>query len=81
LDPCHLKFDIRCYAQAVKVQWIAAWVYQGQTINFRSLRGVFAPVYRLADAQLALEVGTLSDKPGSALALCMNERAEKQEQV
>ncbi len=44
-----LKFDIRLYAYAGQVQWTAARVYQGQTTNFRTPGGGFAPVYRLPD--------------------------------
>lgn len=42
-----LKFDLRLYAYAGQVQWTAARVYQGQTTNFRTPGGGFAPVYRL----------------------------------
>lgn len=43
--PAKLKFDIRLYSYAGEVQWIAARVYQGQTTNFRTPGGGFAPVY------------------------------------
>ena len=46
-EPETLKFDIRLYAYAGEVQWTAARVYQGQTTNFRTPGGGFAPVYRL----------------------------------
>lgn len=45
-----LKFDVRAYAYAGTVQWVAARLYQGQTTNFRTPGGGFAPVYRVADA-------------------------------
>ncbi len=40
-----LKFDLRAYAYAGRVQWLAARLYQGQTTNFRTPGGGFAPVY------------------------------------
>ena len=40
-----LKFDLRNYIYDDKVQWVAARLYQGQTTNFRTLGGGFAPVY------------------------------------
>ena len=40
-----LKFDLRAYAYDVAVQWVAAHMYQGQTTNFRTPGGGFAPVY------------------------------------
>ncbi|MFC6673739.1 hypothetical protein [Marinobacterium aestuariivivens] len=40
-----LKFDLRNYAYQGKVQWVAARLYQGQTTNFRTPGGGFAPVY------------------------------------
>ena len=40
-----LKFDLRNYTYDDKVQWVAARLYQGQTTNFRTLGGGFAPVY------------------------------------
>lgn len=39
-----LKFDIRAYAYAGKVQLFAARMYAGQTTNFRTPGGGFAPV-------------------------------------
>ena len=44
-----LKFDLRAYAYDGAVQWVAARVYQGQTTNFRTPGGGFAPVYSTAD--------------------------------
>ena len=40
-----LKFDLRDYAYDGHVQWVAARLYQGQTTNFRTPGGGFAPVY------------------------------------
>lgn len=45
-----MKFDLRAYAYAGQVQWVAARLYQGQTTNFRTPGGGFAPVYSTADA-------------------------------
>lgn len=39
-----LKFDIRAYAYAGQVQLLAARMYTGQTTNFRTPGGGFAPV-------------------------------------
>jgi len=39
------KVDVRCYVYAGKIQLMAARLYQGQTTNFRSAGGGFAPVY------------------------------------
>ena len=40
-----LKFDLRAYTYDGRVQWVAARLYQGQTTNFRTPGGGFAPVY------------------------------------
>lgn len=40
-----LKFDLRAYCYAGKVQWYAARVYQGQATNMRTPGGGFAAVY------------------------------------
>jgi hypothetical protein len=40
-----LKFDLREYVYDGEVQWTAARLYQGQTTNFRTPGGGFAPVY------------------------------------
>jgi hypothetical protein len=45
-----LKFDLRTYAYGGAVQWVAARLYQGQTTNFRTPGGGFAPVYSAPDA-------------------------------
>ena len=51
-DDCALamKFDLRAYAYGGQVQWVAARLYQGQTTNFRTPGGGFAPVYSTVDA-------------------------------
>ncbi len=40
-----LKFDLRDFVYDGHVQWVAARLYQGQTTNFRTPGGGFAPVY------------------------------------
>jgi hypothetical protein len=45
-DPVQvLKFDLRDFVYDGEVQWVAARLYQGQTTNFRTPGGGFAPVY------------------------------------
>lgn len=39
-----LKYDMRCYVYDGKIQLVAARLYQGQTTNFRTPGGGFAPV-------------------------------------
>lgn len=45
-----LKLDVRAYAYAGKIQLVAARLYMGQTTNFRTPGGGFAPVF-LASAR------------------------------
>lgn len=45
-----MKFDLRAYAYAGQVQWLAARLYQGQTTNFRTPGGGFAPVFSTSPA-------------------------------
>jgi hypothetical protein len=40
-----LKLDLRCYVYAGRIQLAAARLYQGQTTNFRTAGGGFAPVF------------------------------------
>jgi len=40
-----LKLDVRAYVYAGKIQLLAARLYQGQTTNFRTSGGGFAPVF------------------------------------
>jgi hypothetical protein len=42
-----LKFDLRNYVYDGAVQWVAARLYQGQTTNFRTPGGGFAPAHRI----------------------------------
>lgn len=55
-SPETLKYDLRSYVYDGEVQWTAARVYQGQTTNFRTPGGGFAPVYSLADDQVRAEL-------------------------
>jgi hypothetical protein len=47
--PTDLKFDIRAYTYAGQVQLLAARMYSGQTTNFRTQGGGFAPVIVVPD--------------------------------
>lgn len=49
-DAQPMKFDLRAYTYDGEVQWLAARLYQGQTTNFRTPGGGFAPVYSMIDA-------------------------------
>ena len=40
-----MKVDIRCYVYDGRIQLVAARLYQGQTTNFRTPGGGFAPVF------------------------------------
>lgn len=44
MPPLSLKYDVRCYAYDGRIQLVAARLYQGQTTNFRTPGGGFAPV-------------------------------------
>ncbi|WP_028456046.1 hypothetical protein [Chitinilyticum litopenaei] len=44
-DACEFKTDVRAYVYRGEVQLFAARLYQGQTTNFRTQGGGFAPVY------------------------------------
>jgi hypothetical protein len=52
-----LKFDLRAYAYDSQVQWLAARLYQGQTTNFRTPGGGFAPVYPAPQGGCATDCG------------------------
>ena len=43
-EPVTLKYDLRVYAYQGQIQLLAARLYQGQTTNFRTPGGGFAPV-------------------------------------
>ena len=57
-----LKFDLRAYAYEGRVQWFSARLYQGQTTNFRTPGGGFAPVLSVPHGR---SEGTLSPLGGS----------------
>jgi hypothetical protein len=44
-DVVPLKLDLRCFAYDTDVQLVAARLYHGQTTNFRTVGGGFAPVF------------------------------------
>jgi hypothetical protein len=44
-----LKFDLRAYTYCGRVQLLAARTYSGQTTNFRTEGGGFAPVMWVPD--------------------------------
>jgi hypothetical protein len=56
-SPETLKYDLRSYVYHSHVQWTTARVYQGQTTNFRTPGGGFAPVYSLADHHIPEQMG------------------------
>ncbi len=51
--PTDLKFDIRAYTYNGQVQLLAARMYAGQTTNFRTQGGGFAPVIVVPDPEAA----------------------------
>jgi hypothetical protein len=67
-SPETLKFDLRSYVYNSRVQWTAARVYQGQTTNFRTPGGGFAPVYSLDDEEVAAELKAISE--GASVKSC-----------
>jgi hypothetical protein len=54
------KIDVRCYAFEGRVQLMAARLYQGQTTNFRTAGGGFAPIYTVDGENAA---GVLAGEP------------------
>lgn len=66
--PQILKFDLRQYVYQGEVQWTAARLYQGQTTNFRTPGGGFAPVYETPDACLSLQDGLARHCAGESSA-------------
>jgi hypothetical protein len=69
-NPALLKFDLRSYAYGGTVQWTAARMYQGQTTNFRTPGGGFAPVYSLPDADVACEIDAIAKAVEGAMIHC-----------
>lgn len=53
-----LKFDLRLYTYRGEVQWTAARLYQGQTTNFRTPGGGFAPVYAMPAGSAGARCGS-----------------------
>ena len=49
-----LKLDLRNYVYCGRVQLVSARLYQGQTTNFRTPGGGFAPVYSTVDAAASI---------------------------
>jgi len=64
--PQVLKFDVRNYTYDGAVQWVAARLYQGQTTNFRTPGGGFAPVYSLSREDREAVTLRLEAHPGLA---------------
>lgn len=64
-----LKFDLRSYVYAAAVQWTAARLYQGQTTNFRTPGGGFAPVYSGDRVPAAFEAATTSQMATNIAAI------------
>jgi hypothetical protein len=48
-----MKYDLRAYTYNGAVQWMAARLYQGQTTNFRTPGGGFAPLSSSVDVSVA----------------------------
>ncbi|MDQ6881054.1 MAG: hypothetical protein M3150_03055, partial [Pseudomonadota bacterium] len=49
-SPATLKADLRCYSYDGRVVLVTARLYQGQTTNFRTPGGGFAPVFTQPEA-------------------------------
>ena len=56
-----LKFDVRIYTVGGEAVMAAARVYQGQTTNFRTAGGGFAPVYYIPQSVWAAQKGCRVD--------------------
>jgi hypothetical protein len=70
-NPELLKFDLRLYTYGGAVQWTAARMYQGQTTNFRTPGGGFAPVYSLPDAEITCEMEAMQKPQAVAMSCCL----------
>lgn len=66
-----LKFDLRLYTYGSAIQWTAARMYQGQTTNFRTPGGGFAPVYSLPDADITCEMDAILVTPDASVSCCL----------
>ena len=71
-NPELLKFDLRLYTYGGLVQWTAARMYQGQTTNFRTSGGGFAPVYILPDEEITSEIDAMLEPQEVAMSCCLN---------
>jgi hypothetical protein len=58
--PGPFKVDVRNYVYAGQVQLLASRLYKGQTTNFRTPGGGFAPVFLASDTRMAQAVNTAS---------------------
>jgi len=67
--PQALKFDVRNYVYDGAVQFITARLYQGQTTNFRTPGGGFAPVFTDNAADSTAAPGC-PDTPSRSQGLC-----------
>lgn len=65
-----MKFDMRAYAYKGSVMWLAARLYQGQTTNFRTLGGGFAPVYSSGSMDDGFGASSSSGTCGPDLGHC-----------
>ena len=74
-NPQALKFDIRTYAYDGQVQWTAARMYQGQTTNFRTPGGGFAPVYSLPESEIICELEAIQKGTQRLPGQCPGNRA------
>jgi hypothetical protein len=72
--PVELKLDLRNYVYAGHVQLIAARLWQGQTTNFRTPGGGFAPVLTVpAGRQRAMKAFGLAGWSGSGKTTLLEE--------
>lgn len=58
-----LKMDIRCYVYAGRIQLLAARLYSGQTTNFRTPGGGFAPVIVIGISGALDALGGVPENP------------------
>jgi hypothetical protein len=52
-EPAALKYDLRHFVYAGRTQLLSARLYRGQTTNFRTPGGGFAPVFRMPNGKSA----------------------------
>ena len=69
-----LKFDLRAYASAGVVLLLAARLYQGQTTNFRTPGGGFAPVVVVPQEVVASAAGRALNQTPVASAISARQR-------